>query len=319
MLESLIGEKFSHIKAERVLNFDSQAINNLLEIIELWSESADRTAELNDTRQRLGQENTNLLNNYPGISTSSLAGSSTKSAELADMLDRALKNHLLAKEIERKVKKYLGDVTVKQSNDIRSSRQSVVRTRAIPTFNFNSNKDAQQKNSKIFSSDLARLFPEIDATLIESIQEMEKNLIMSEKNIRVWQEHLAGKRTNRVLSDVVDQQRARIDVLEKNGKEGDSVSRAKKARAQMLAMQGIQREERAQKAALQREIDQFYRQSTAAYLSARANLEKILVVEFKKVDANQRQHIKEMRKYLQYHYETETDKLRKLLSEFEEM
>lgn len=329
-LSSLIGKSLDHIQADALLHYDMNVMNNLIEIVEL-SEQCSDTEDIEDFNYNdIDEDEDNLFcrNRNNILSDANVNVNNqivNKSYELATQLHKALKNQTLASEIEKKIKQYFGDVTVQppQSNNskLRSSRQSIVRTRAIQpsrsTFDYTFQKSS--KRNQVLSVELEKLFPELSSQLLDQIKEQEKSLIMSERNIRIWHENLATNQAMRTLNDAIIQQRQRVDLLHKELKEEDSVSKAKVARAQKIAIKNSTRDNRIQKALLQKEIDSFYNDSTAAYLNARSYLERILMTEFNKVDANKRQHIKEIRKYLRNHYEEETENLRSLLDNFDSM
>ena len=340
VLSSLIGDKLDHIKAENLLHYDITAMNNLIQIVELWNESIQFKNDVNVDYDRIVSnpydESLNITTNFDterDVELSSEIGNDdrnyhnqlNKSQELATQLCKALKNQTLALEIEKKIKLYFGDVTVTKScshvSNIRSSRQSIVRTRAIQpnkaTFDYNFQNDIQR--NKMFSVDLEKLFPEISGKIIEKIKEQELNLLMSQRNIRIWQENLSINRIMRSLNGVINQQRQRIELLNKEVIKEDAVTRAKNNRIREITLKHSEQEVRTQKALLQKGINTFYNESTAAYLNARSHLEQILITEFKKVDARKRQQINEIRKYLQNHFETETEKIRSLLENFDSM
>jgi len=348
-LESLIGESLDHIRAEALLHFDLTTMKNLIEIAELWDYSSqvgnaysldiENNAENDfDTMQHKDPTNNDSPNPVPkvldsvdinrNVSASNVREMSTKrqlsskSQELANLLYKSLKNQTLSMEIEKKIKMYLGDVTVASSDfaNLRASRQSIVRTRAIqPTSTFDFNFQKKFKRNPVLSADLEKLFPEISGEVVEKIRQQELKLIMSERSIHLWYQNLALKKVNTTLNDIIAKQKQTIEILEKDEKEQNRAAKAKNSRAYKIVQQHSMHNLRVQRALLQKEIDQFYNESTAAFLNARSHLERILITEFSKVDANKKQQINEIRKYLQNHYETETDNLRSLLEQYDSM
>jgi len=187
------------------------------------------------------------------------------------------------------------------------------------TFDFTLKKVPHRNH--VLSVDLEKLFPELSKSpeIIEKIRQQEQRMLMSQRNIRIWQESLATNKVSKALNKIIAKQREAVALTEKEEKEEERVAKAKKERAQQIALKHSLHQVRQQKALLQKEIDNFYHESTAAYLNARSHLERILMIEFKKVDAYKKQEINEIRKYLQNDYETETDNLRTLLEHFDSL
>ncbi|OTF79701.1 hypothetical protein BLA29_011815, partial [Euroglyphus maynei] len=152
--------------------------------------------------------NHSLSESEPNINQRINQMNKSKSNNLADILYKALKNRIIALEIEKKIKFYLGDVTSSnyrknQNIDdklIRASRQSIVRTRSIqPLATFDFNFTREEKQSPILSVDLERCFPnEISTEMLRKIQHLEQNLLVLERNLKSG--HLNRARMNQVLS-----------------------------------------------------------------------------------------------------------------------
>ncbi len=368
MLQIVLEIPVSHIQADRLLEQDLCSMQNLLEIVELSGNrrSLPTPAPLaipqpkpvvnvnNTPRRHLAGVDLNVpaaaehidhhhhlrVDVVPVLNEAlhhqvQTTNTGSKGLELAEKLDKSLKNQILAMEIEKKVKMYLGDVSVakesqKQHPHVRATRQSIVRTRSIQPSGLtafdstsNSNTSSNSSSSNILSVDLLRLFPEIanEEEVLGKIQSQEKHLLMSERQIQLWAAEKADRSLNRLLKETIDHQRQRLAQQEKEALQ--ELEKNQQQRKPQLSAQALQRRERKEKrhqqATLQKEIEDFHQQSTAAYLSARSTMESILVQEFKKVDARQRQQISEIRKYLANYYEVETDKLRVLLDNFDEM
>nr|XP_027201096.1 uncharacterized protein LOC113795107 [Dermatophagoides pteronyssinus] len=340
-IESLSGISLNHIKPIRLLNYDMDTISNMLEIIETWSEHMNDNFEnfVDDSEWIDGQSSSN--NNSPtNLNIQSYQSepiinrriyqttNDSKANNLADTLYKALKNRIIALEIEKKIKSYLGDVNSisrKQRNNddklIRASRQSIVRTRTIqPMATFDFNFTREEKQSPILSVDLERCYPEISIEMLKKIQHLEQNLLILERNIKPG--HLNRARMNQVLSYVSEKQRRRFEMMnnlvddddDDNGGGGGVKKRF--LMTQMISRNGL----RSQRASLSEEIRKFSRSSMAAYLNARSYLERILVEEFRKVDANQRDNLNEIRRYLRDNPDNmELDKVRTMFEMIENL
>lgn len=354
MLEILLRIDLFHIQADRLLELDLHTMHNLIEITELRGQSLVHPTEspakdgnnrrhlvgvdlnlpapVGEVNRRIAQVSDNRHRDAHNDNITSTT-KSNKGQQLADKLEKSLKNHILAMEIDKKIKMYLGDVSVaketqKADSNVRATRQSIVRTRCITpsggNMAFDLNRKSSNFKSTVFSTELLRLFPEVsgEVELVAKIQTQEKRLLMSERQIQLWEAEQADRRVSRLLGEAIDHQRAQLALLEKEAlreQENEGKNKLTKFRRALNAQSWAQREERVQRANLQKEIDAFHCESTAVYLASRSTMEQILMTEFKKVDARQRQQINEIRKYLQNYYEVETDKLRALLDNFDEM
>lgn len=344
MLEILLGIGLHHIQAERLLDLNFYTMHNLIEIIELRGQFQP-SGQVSDNRRHLAdvdlkrslprEGNRQAVNQGRTAQNNINIAKSSKGQQLADKLEKSLKNHVLAIEIDKKIKMYLGDVSVakesvKSDPNVRATRQSIVRTRCIQPSGAKQAFDIHAKSANlnvntVLSTELLRLFPEVsgEVELMAKIQTQEKRLLLSERQIALWEAEQADRRVGRLLEEAIDHQRAQLELLEmealREGVKGQSNELAKRRKMASAEAARSQREERVQRANLQKEIDAFLKTSTAAYLAARSTMEQILVTEFKKVDARQKQQINEIRKYLQNYYEHETDKLRALLDNFDSM
>ncbi|KAI2803864.1 hypothetical protein BLOT_008001 [Blomia tropicalis] len=330
-LSSLMEKDLSHIQPNLLLESDVTTMSNLIQIAEVWDqslsteyESLDKFKSLSNENltNNIDQNNQNILNQFCSISDNNLNRyHDANSEKLAVQLYHALKNQMLALEIEKKLKIYLGDVTVSQieSCNLRASRQSIVRTRAIqPRSTFDFSLHRAPKHNQVLSIELEKLFPELcSSDIISKIRQQEQSLVMTKNNIKMWHENLAMNKVGRTLDKAIDQQKQSIDLMHKDWFEKESVRNSKSTLVRNNSFKSLQRDQRARKAKLHREIDNFYRESTAAFKNARSHLERILVLEFRKADHNKRQQIEEIRRYLKDHYETETEKLRTMLHDYQ--
>ncbi|KAI7686487.1 hypothetical protein SSS_09950 [Sarcoptes scabiei] len=222
----------------------------------------------------------------------------------------ALKNQIIAFEIEKKIKMYLGDVTSKQSkNDLplRASRQSIVRTRSIqPSATFDFQFTRGDRQNQILSPEFERWFPETSIEKLRRIRHLEQNLLTL-YNANSLKRKQISPDLNDYLRCIVDRQRNDIELLDKE----------KTVNHQINYLSSVQ--SRTQRALVHDKINKFYRSSLAAYLNARSYLEKILVEEFRKVEINQRRHINDIRRYLKNHDEVELEKVRQILESIDDI
>lgn len=287
VLESLVGISLNHIKPIELLNYDINTMANLVEIAEFWSDYNSVQHDDHTETHRLSKSEPNIY-----IRTYESRGNN-----LAELLIKALKNQFIAIEIERKIKAYLGDVTSKKDGNLRASRQSIVRTRAIqPLSTFDFRLTGEDKRNPILSVELERWFPDLSSELLTKIKFLEQNLFLSQK-------HSKNKIMD-LLKNIIERQR-------QNNIFDEIISQS--------ASTSI-RELRLKRASLHDEINKFYISSTAAYLNARSHLENILVNEFRNCASYQRDHINEIRRYLRNNIENiDLERVRNILDEVEKM
>ena len=328
MLQIVLEIPVSHIQADRLLEQDLGTIRNLLEIIEPLVASRLALEDLNvpadaehiDRHPHQGAEAGPVVNEAPRPQVRA-AVSRSKGLELAEKLDKALKSQILAVKIEKTLKIYLGDFSMdkeqQQNLQVRASRESIVRTRSIQpsgrtTFDCTGKCTKTSTNSiSILSVDLLHLFPEIanEGEIIGRIQRQEKQMLMSDDQIQQWAAEKNDLHLTRVLEETINRQRQQTQPAPPNQQQ----------QQQRFNILSSQKETRQQLVILQKEIDVFYQQSFSTYLSARSSMEKTILHEFKKIDSRQPLQINEVRKYLATHNGVDTNKLRVLLDNFDEM
>ncbi|KPM03429.1 WD repeat-containing protein 47 [Sarcoptes scabiei] len=321
-LESIVEVPLDHIQPEKLLDYDVQTITNLIEIAEFWCDFArdqNRFESIGPNFDSFDVSNAEKSNystfsriNYrsePNI-YERLHEKTSTSDNLASLLYKALKNQIIAFEIEKKIKMYLGDVTSKQSkNDLplRASRQSIVRTRSIqPSATFDFQFTRGDRQNQILSPEFERWFPETSIEKLRRIRHLEQNLLTL-YNANSLKRKQISPDLNDYLRCIVDRQRNDIELLDKE----------KTVNHQINYLSSVQ--SRTQRALVHDKINKFYRSSLAAYLNARSYLEKILVEEFRKVEINQRRHINDIRRYLKNHDEVELEKVRQILESIDDI
>lgn len=329
-LETLIEVPLDHIKPVDLLNYQPNAIRNLLQISEVWSENFATSTDQSDSNNNnsdhdsvdncVQEEQRYSIKSDPGVisrRSNDVDLFNSKSAELAHTLYKALKNQIVAIEIEKKIKLYLGDVSIRDDTKLRASRQSIVRTRAIqPVSAFEYHFHTSRKHNPILSVDLERCYPDLSKDIIDSIRVLERSLLLLERNVRSCHNDQSMNRISRLLGDAVEEQRARIEMMRQEIQNKKNTTTMKSKRFFSL---NLARETRSQRALLHSEITQFYKESTAAFLNARSCLEHILLTEFRKLNSHQRETINEMRKYLRNHHEEEIEKVRLLLQSIDRL
>lgn len=290
VLESLIGISLNHIKPIELLNYDISTMINLVEIAEFWSEynsfSYDNSNDIY-LSNRLSKSEPNIY-----VKTNDSQGN-----HLAELLIKALKNQIIAIEIGKKIKAYLGDVTNKKNDNLRASRQSIVRTRAIqPLSTFDFRLTGEDKQNPILSVELERWFPNLSNELLIKIKFLEQHLFLSQKHSKT--------KIMDLLKNIINKQRQE-KIFDEIISQSTSMSI---------------KELRLKRASLHDEINKFHISSTAAYLNARSYLENILVNEFRNCASYQRDHINEIKRYLRNNTENmELERVRNILDEIEKM
>lgn len=329
-LESLIGVSIDHITADKLIRYDSAAMRNLLEIATDWQRPVTATTttlddNLDENRnvvdhvdngQRDHQEK-DLANQLANLKIKK--NSLPEADHLAYRLYQALKTQWLARELEKKIKEYLGDITAARSNEaIRASRQSVVRTRSIlpPPVDFVSSAPSI---NFAFSVDLERWFPEVTSSLIEQIRFQEKKLLLVERKIGQLGRNMSVPST---FLEMLDDQRKQAEIAAQEKALHQKLDDLQRAQAPPNARQQeliTKREARARRACVRNEINDFCKQSAAAYLNARSYLETILAHELHKVDVHQRRHISEIKKCLRPLHELDNERVRLLLESIDKL
>lgn len=319
-LETIIEVPLDHIEPNKLLGFDSITIKHMLELAEYWSENFDFLIDRNNNPSPVAYDSLDSevarSDTSTRTNTSTNSGVNTKAHELAYTLYKALNNQILAIEIGKKIKMYLGDFST-QENLIRASRTSIVRTRAIQPFDAFRSLSARARPNPILSVDLERYFPEVSPEMIAEIRQRERVLLLLERNVRLRQMEQIMDRINAVLADVVDAQRSFTESVLKEALEKDKTGGGQH-RARLLKVR-LASKERAQRAKVHKEINEFCKEATAAFLKTRSCLEQILKMEFGKIDTHHRQTLKEIRKYLRNHHDGQLEKVRLLLENIDRL